>query len=262
MILLLILPVLITNPIDTSKLHKLQTPKVQYRPNVATATSSPWIDANGWTILRHPNEQYLYDAPGKAAARAAAEGFAYGAKVSINTDAAGQTAFNEMLEFLKTIPQVDLPAIADIGVTDDGTDQTGELMNLLSRRNLLYKITTKPDPSLPVNAKPSKDNDPYTAAQDIRYQLTDDRRSIRIYGSEVVIARLTGDKNRARVHLLNYADRNVRGLRVRVLGSYSRADIKAFGVPNAALQDVSREDGATEFTVPELSTYAVIDLAR
>jgi len=31
---------------------KLNEPKVQYRNNEASATRSPWIDANGWRILR------------------------------------------------------------------------------------------------------------------------------------------------------------------------------------------------------------------
>ena len=85
---------------------------------------------------------------------------------------------------------------------------------------------------------------------------------MRLYGSEVVIARLLGNKDQARVHLLNYANRAVSGLRVRVLGTYSRQSIKAFGKPDLKLQDVVVENGATEFTVPELGAYAVIDLAR
>jgi hypothetical protein len=49
------------------------------------------------------------------------------------------------------------------------------------------------------------------------------------------------------------------GLRVRVLGSYPQHEIAVSGVPNAKLEDYVVAGGATEFTLPELQRYAVID---
>lgn len=248
---------------------KLPQPKVEYRPNEASATTSPWIDANGWQILRHPDKSYYYDVPANSAALAAAEAFAYGAHATIHTDQSGTDAFNRMLDFLRTVAEADLPVMANFGIIDEGSDETGELMNLMSRHNLLYKIVAAPDPHLDMNIKlgtkeypQEQAADPSFMARKLRGQLGDEKRLLRVYGSEVVIARLLGNKDHARVHILNYANRPVSGLRVRVLGAYARQSIKAFDKPDAKLQDVSVEGGATEFTVPELRTYAVVDLTR
>jgi len=254
---------------------KLQAPQVEYHVNEASATTSPWVDANGWQIVRAPGKHFYYDLSAskipsaRVAPLAAAEAFVYGAQASIHTDQAGTDAFNRMLDFLKTIPGADLPVVADIGVVDDGSDECGELMNMLARRNLLYKIVTAPDPKLAVNVSlGSKEYpkegaaDPSMLAQKIRSQLGDEHRSLRVYGSEVVIARLESDGAHARVHLLNYAFRPVVGLRVRVAGSYAHQTVRAFGKPDLKLQDAAVSGGATEFTLPDLGTYAVVDLTK
>jgi hypothetical protein len=64
--------------------------------------------------------------------------------------------------------------------------------------------------------------------------------------------------------LLNYAgaERKVDGLRVRVLGRYPNHRIAAAGSPGEQLLDYTLEPDATEFTLPELKTFAVIDLSR
>jgi len=247
---------------------RLQTPGVQYRMNEASATRSPWIDANGWRILRKSGARYYYDVPATASALAAAEAFVYGALATIITDAAGLASFNRMLDFLRGIPDRDLPAMANIGMIDDGSDQTGELMNLLSRRNLLYRIVTAPDPQL-VNVRlgsnefPKEDAaKPAALAQRIRSKVTDEKRLLRIYGSEVVVARVIGNRDRIRIHLLNYASRPVVGLRVRVLGDYPHGSVAAYDKPEVKLQEHESRDGATEFTVPEMNAYAVIDLSK
>ena len=262
-----LLPVLSGGSSDVSGAVKLQTPQVQYRINEASASRSPWIDANGWQFVRKPAAHFYYDVPKQAAALAAAEAFAYGAHAAIHTDAAGVMAFKRMLAFLGSLPEMDLPVMANIGVVEDGKAQTGELMNLLARRNLLFRVVTSPDPSLPVNVHLGdkgypKDEDPNLLAQRIRSELTDEKRLVRLYGSEVVVARLTGDGSRARLHLLNYSNRPVVGLRVRVLGAFPHAKIAAFDKANAHLQDVSSNSGATEFTIDEMSTYAVVDLGQ
>ena len=182
---------------------------------------------------------------------------------------AGCELFNRMLQFLRGIPERDLPAMANIGVVDDGSPETGELMNLLSRRNLLYRIVTTPDPHLDLNIRlgskeypKSEAANPSELAQKIRAELTDEKRLLRVYGSEVVIARLTGAAGRVRIHLLNYANRPVIGLRVRVLGDYPDWQAAAYDHPDLKLEDFTTADGATEFTVPKMSTYAVIDLSK
>jgi hypothetical protein len=102
--------------------------------------------------------------------------------------------------------------------------------------------------------------DPSAFALKIRRQLTDEQRSLRIYGSEVVIARLTGDARRVRLHLVNYGGREIEGLRVRIRGAYAPGDAYASGAGRVPLQDHAVADGATEFTLPRLGIYAVIDL--
>ena len=74
---------------------KLSEPRVHDRNNEASATRSPWIDANGWRILRSPGKTFVYQVKGEAAALAAAEAFTYGSGASISTDAAGENAFRQ-----------------------------------------------------------------------------------------------------------------------------------------------------------------------
>ena len=83
--------------------------------------------------------------PANSAALAAAEAFAYAANAVVHTDASGTAAFNKMLDFLRTVPDADLPVMANFGIIDDGSDETGELMNLMARHNLLYKIVPAAD---------------------------------------------------------------------------------------------------------------------
>ena len=250
---------------------QLLAPSVNYRMNEASATNSPWLVHNGWRFMRRPEGKFYYDVTGEQAALAAAEAFAYGIAATIKTDGAGLKPLGAMLAFLRSIPGEPLPPVADIGYIDDGSRASGEVMNLMLRDNLLFRLVTAPDRRLKVNVKlgskeyPLEDaKNPGALAHLVRANLTDDKRSLRIYGSEVVIARLTGSDGKARLHLMNYAgaNRKVDGIRVRVLGEYSKHQVWVAGVENAELLDFSVEGGATEFTLPELRTYAVIDLSR
>ena len=94
----------------------------------------------------------------------------------------------------------------------------------------------------------------------MRRRLTDEKRSLRIYGSEVVLARLTRDAGHARLHLLNYGGRMIDGLRVRLLGSWAAAEARAFGEGRMTVEDLVAADGATEFSLGLLGPYAVVDL--
>jgi hypothetical protein len=257
-------------PFDPAKAVKLATPSVEYRPNQATASRSPWLDANGWALLRGPSARYYYDAPGPAAALAAAEVFFYGANALVHTDAAGLKPFSDMLRFLRSIETLELAPVADIGFLDDGGDVAGEVLNLMLRNNLLVRIVPKADPRLKLNVRLGSREFPMDQAQDpsamahiVRARLTDEKRSLRIYGTEVVLARVLGGGDRLRVLLLNYdgSRRAVDGLRVRVLGRFPNHRAAAAG-STVELLDYTTDDATTEFTLPSLATFAVIDLSK
>jgi hypothetical protein len=257
------LPALLGNQPPPAGCKEVPAPRVNFRTNVARATSSPWIDSNAWRFIRNPQATFCIDAAGKLSGLAAAEAFAYGVTAFIRTAADGVDPFNRMLGFLRELPASDLPPLANIGIVDDGTAQTGELMNLLSRRNLLYRPLAAPDPHLDVNVSAGGDSDPGKRSYAIRQQLGDEKRLLRLYGSEVVIGRLTGDKAHVRLHLVNYSQRPVNGLRVRVAGGYpNTAVLRVFGIPDAKPADFSAQSDATEFTIVSMNKYAVIDLSR
>src|ERR1041384_1588691 len=246
--------------LEPAKLTRLAAPGVQYRMNQAAATSVPWIDANGWRFLRDPKGRYYYDVTAAAVPLAMAESFAYEVEAILHATA-DVDAFGRMLAFLKRLDRPPLPEMANIGMVDDGTEITGEVMNLLSRRNLLFRVVKTPDPKLELNLKPAKAEaaDPFAYAQKVRQKLGDEKRLVRLYGTDVVIARLTGDQNAARLHLVNYSNRKVVGMRVRLRGQYAKATAAVFGSDNSTLTDYDKSGGATEFTVPEMGVYAVID---
>jgi hypothetical protein len=79
-----------------------------------------------------------------------------------------------------------------------------------------------------------------------------------------VVARLTASGGHARLHLLNYAgaSRKVNGVRVRVLGRYPKHQLWLADGAGVELLDFSVDRDATEFTLPELKVYAVVDLSR
>jgi hypothetical protein len=258
-------------PADIRHVVKLPAPAVLYRNNIASATRAPWLVSNGWRFVRNTQVRFLYEAQGTQAALAAAEAFCFGGSALVHTGQAGLKPFAEMIEFLRGLGESDAAPVADIGFIDDGSAAAGEVMNLMVRDNLLFQIVSGTGPQLKLTVRlgskefPLKDaRNPAMAAHEVRAQLTDERRSIRVYGSEVVVARLTALPDGLRVHLLNYAgaERKVDGLRVRVLGQYPKHRLAAAGSPRAELLDYSADADATEFTLPELKTYAVIDLSR
>jgi hypothetical protein len=239
---------------------KLTTPGIDRKVMVASATTAPWVNANGWRFRRSPGSEFWYELPPGSAPLAAAEAFAFGAKAVLKIDPADLDALGKMLQFLRTIPERNLPDSADFGFIDNGSEDAGELLNLLSRRNLLYKIVSSPDLHLRLNVAANSD-DPHLFAAKVREHLTDDQRSLRIYGSEVVLCRLVGDAGQVRIHLLNYGGRPMEGIRVRVRGKFSSA--KLYGVASSKpVADYTTTDGFTEFSIPVLGVYGVVDLAR
>ena len=247
---------------------KLPAPGIDHRVDLVSATRSPWLNASGWRVLRHPQRAYRYAVKPDAAALAVAEAFAYGADVVVSIDPPDVTQFGHMSSFLRGLaPASGHRPVADFGVVDDGSEAMGEALNLLVRRNLLFELLDAPASRYPVNVVvgPSgfsrKDiADPSEFALRIRHQLTDAARTIRIYGSEVVICRVTGDAEGVRLHFLNYGGREIQGLRVRVGGRFRGRDAQVFGLGSVALEEFLVDEGASEFSIPRMTTYAVVDL--
>jgi hypothetical protein len=246
--------------VDAASLMKLPSPGVRYRMNEARASSAPWIDTNGARFARGGNGQPLITASEGKAALAAAEAHAFATPALIAAPVTDWKAFGAMLKFLAALPAGDLPALANIGFQDDGSAAAREEMNLLIRRNLLFRVTSAPDPKLDLNVK-SKGGDPSAFAYEVRQKLTDAKRLLRLYGSEVVVARLSGDATRRRVALLNYGPRPVEGVRVRVLGRWPKVTAYVFG-ETVEPADVTSDAEGTEFSLSRLPIYAVVELSR
>ena len=253
---------------DLAVRDALLPPGIKARADRASATRSPWVDANGWRFLRHPEGQYVYDdLPAGRAALAAAEAYAYGADAVLKIDPADLESLGRMMTFLSQLPANELPDVADLAVVDDGSGPLGEVLNLLVRRNLFFRIVKAPSPEFRVNVQlgtkeyPMKEaGEPSALALKIRRQLTDEERTLRIFGSEAVIARLTGDAARLRVHLLNYGGRDIEGLRIRIRGERPDGELHVAGTGRVGLQERTVVDGGTEYTLPRLGPYGVVDV--
>jgi hypothetical protein len=253
---------------DLSLRETVSAPGIKARADRASATRSPWIFASGWRFLRNPAGQYLYDLPAGKAALAAAEAYAYGADAVLKIDPADLESLGQMMSFLSHLPPSDLPDLADLAVVDDGSATVGEVLNLLVRRNLLFRIVKGESAQFRVNVRLGTPEYPQDSAADpsalalkIRRRLGDAQRSLRIFGSEVVIGRLTGDGRRVRLHLLNYGGRDIEGVRVRLREAPPEGEAQVAGRGRVALEDRAVVDEGTEFTVPRLGAYAVIDLS-
>src|SRR5439155_20487416 len=94
------------------------------------------------------DRQYYYNVPGHKAMLAATEEYACDASAVVHTDPRDLTALGRMLAFLRSIDGPRLPALANIGVIDDGSAETGEVLNLLARRKLLFRLVQAQDPTL------------------------------------------------------------------------------------------------------------------
>ncbi len=252
---------------ERSERAVLKPPGLAGRADAASATRRPWIDANGWRYRRAPQARFFEATPKDAAVLAAAEAFAYGADLVLAIDPADLAALGEALAFLREVPAVELPDVADLGVVDDGSPLAGELMNLLARRNLLFQPLKRAQADLPLVVQlgtkeypESEAANPDALALKIRTRLGDERRTLRVYGSEIVIARLTGSAERRRVQLLNYGGRSIQGLRVRLRGRWSPGAALVLPRGSVAVEAPQLEDDATEFSLPALGPYAVVDL--
>ncbi|MBV9762995.1 MAG: hypothetical protein JO340_20710 [Acidobacteriaceae bacterium] len=262
---------IVAEPLDLASTIKLPAPGVALRMDEASASHVPWVSSNGWRFLRQPTAKFYYDKP-SSPALAAAEAFTFGGQAFIRPAADSAESLTKMLDFLKTINFDHAESINDIRFIDDRSALSGELMNLMVRDNLLFQIvhSRAADSKLTVQLgskeyPTSTGSDANSLVHRIRTNLTDDKRRIRVFGTSVVIVRVTGGVDQPRVHLLNYgapAHIRIGAFRIRILGRYSKSQFHCFGTPNAQLMDFNAQSDATEFTVPSLNTYAVVDLAR
>jgi hypothetical protein len=257
---------------ESAAFQTVASPGVRNVPNEAMATSAAWIDSNASRFQRDVRKaNYANLLPG-AAPVAAAEAFAYGVDAIVNPPETDVQELGNVLQFLKAHARLPMPGLANVGVVDNGSPFLPEALNLLTRRNILYRVVAAPDRALDLNVEIGSAAFPIEAvvnpsdfAARVRAELGDDKRLVRLYGSTTVIARLTGADTRARLVLLNFSrsrnTNNAQPLRVRVLGQYQPVMFAAYGAaPGAALEDVENPAQATEFTVPFFSTIAIVDL--
>ena len=257
------------------------SPGIKFVANVSQATTAPWVDSNASRFQRGATKVAYTKLPAGAAPLAAAEAFTFGAEAILTPDAADLEELGKMLTFLKANEAPRLPALANIGVVDSKSPLMDEVLNLLSRRNLLYRVVDKPDRSLDltlqlgsVDFPESSASNPSDFAARVRAKLGDDKRLVRLYQTSTVLAHLTGNDQAARLFLLSYggprrqaAAGPQQGIRVRVLGRYRPTKVAAYGAPaDAALMDVDNPKDAsgeaTEFTLPSFRTLCIVDLER
>ena len=245
---------------DVTQAVKLPVPSVQYRMNVASATTAPWVTANGWLIQRSPGKKVFYDLPKGAAELAMAEAHAYSAEAIVKIAPEDADAYAKMTAFLRQVGPAG-PQIANIAVIDDGSSQAGEGLNLLHRKNLLYRMVSAPDPNADLNITAGNDiSNPLDFAAEVREKLTDEKRLVRIYGSAVVLANLTQDNDHKKLHLINYGKKPIDGLRIRLRGSYAVRRISSYEAADLKIEDFTSRDGGTEFSIPRAGLYIVLDL--
>ena len=248
---------------------KVPPPVMKMRADVGAATSIPWIDSNGWRYRRGVARAYYANLPAGSASLAAAEAFAYGVEAVLAPDRADTAAIGAMMSFLQTITPVSFQPFADVAVIDDGSPLLGEVLNLLTRRNLLYRVVKEKDPKLDLNVELGSEQFPKASAANpsdfaarVREKLSDEKRSLRVYNTSTVIAHLTGDGKRARLHLLNYARRPAKDVHIRIRGAYAKVLLKDSADATLQAMDISNHRGGTEFRVPSLQTYTIVDLEK
>src|SRR5258706_8796704 len=97
-------------------LEEASAPGVDRQVQVASATRSPYLIANGWRFIRNRSAKYRYTLPAGKAALAAAESYSYGADTALQIATADLESAGKMLAFLRGLAVVDLPGIFDLAV--------------------------------------------------------------------------------------------------------------------------------------------------
>ncbi len=257
-------------PLEAAGFQQVPSPGIRFQMNEAQATSAPWVDSNAWRFRRGMQKANYAKLPAGSAALAAAEAFTFGVDAILDPDPADLQELGEMLRFLKTQDRPPMPAMANIAIVDDRSAAMDEILNLLTRRNLLYEIVPAPsrrhDLTVRLGTKDFPEENPSDFAARVRAKLGDDKRLVRVYGSSMVIAHLTGERGRARLFLLSFARSRRRQdgnreqeIRIRLRGRYRPAKFAAYE-SSAGLADVENLRDVTEFTVPSFRILAIVDL--
>jgi hypothetical protein len=256
----------------TDGYQTVPAPGIRNVQNEAMATSVPWVDSNGWRFAAGLTKAHYGTLPAGSAPLAAAEAFTFDVAAVLNPAPADLAELGRIIRFLAAQVAAPMPARANVGVLSSDSPLFPEVLNMLTRRNLLYRVVTAPDPTLDLAVQLGTDQFPMTAARDpsafaarVREALGDDRRLVRIYGANTVIARLLGTETRGRLVLLNYSrTRNqytAQDVRVRVRGRVQPVSVAAYGaLTGAQLEDVALQPDAVEFTLPNFTTIAIVDL--
>jgi hypothetical protein len=259
---------------DASEYTVVPPPGVRLVPTVARATNVPWIDTNWWRYERGLRKANYATLPPGSAALAAAEAFAHDVDAVLDPDPADLDDLRSMLRFLASHQRPPLPVRANIGVVETSSPSMDEVLNMLTRRNLLYRVVKAPDPALDLTVRLGSKEfpedaaaNPYEFAALVRAKLGDEKRLVRLYGTNTVLARLTAGEGRARLVLLQFSrgrrravTDNPQALQVRLLGHYLPTGFAGYGSrPDARLTDIQHPDGGTEFWVPDFGVIAMID---
>ena len=258
-------------PAPLEQFQKLPAPGMRMRTRgagTASATAAPWVDSNGWRFQLRPDGKFLYEAPAGRAVLAAAEAFAFDADAVMRIADEDLRPVGDLMSFLQSLPRVEgIKAVSNIAVVNNRSPLLPEAMNLLMRRNLLFRIVDAPDSSADLNVEigsklfpQSESSNPVYVAERARELLTDRKRLLRIYGSETVLGRLLQNATSARLHLLNYSPRKAEELRIRVKGTWKDIRLHALGYANVEVADIVHRAGGTEFSIREMGPYAVVEL--
>ena len=130
---------------DAAAFQEVPSPGVRFLPNVARATNVPWIDSNGWRFAARAAQGELRKLPAGSAPLAAAEAFVFNVDAILNPDPKDVEDLGRCCGSSKANEQPPLPELVNIGVVDNPSPLMGEVLNLLTRRNLLYKVVPAPD---------------------------------------------------------------------------------------------------------------------
>lgn len=255
--------------VDESKMIRLDSIGVDYQIDKAGATASPWINSNLWRMIRDPEASFVYTVPPKLLPLAVAEGYTGGARTYFRVRRRDLGDFAAPYRFLQQLHEAGLAARVNFTLLDDRSPEMEEIMNLLARRNLLFET---------VRGSPKRDGmqvrigsreyprktaeDPYLFAAMVRSRVGDDNRLVRVYGTETVLVRVYGEDRHLRVHLLQYGSTAPQSIRVRVLGHYPRVSVSKFGASCSRVSEMVLDNSATEFTVPDIGPFAIVDLEK
>ena len=178
-----------------------------------------------------PQARYFEERAPARRVLAAAEAFAYGADLVLAIDPADLAAARRGARASSAaLPEGARRGLADLAVVDDGSLAAGELMNLLARRNLLFRPVSRPAPGAAAQRSSSASKqypkaeagNPDALALKIRAQLGG-RAALAAHLRERGRARPASRATRAglRLQLLNYGGREIEGLRVRLRGEWT-----------------------------------------